>query len=631
MKRILRNLFVSGCLPGLFLALAGTPAIAAGDVFSGQIRPLLDQYCAKCHGPLKIRGGVNFGPFTNGISIYHDLKLWEKVEAKLRENEMPPEGKPQPTGEERAKLVQWIDRALKDLEEGRIPHDPGRVLIHRLSRAEYNCTIRDLLGVDCKPADKFPSEGGGGGGFDNNADTLFVPPILMERYMEAAGDVLERTKYEKIFFVQKSFLTTERGAARKIIEHFAMRGFRRPVEKEEVERWLGVYDRARKDGQAYEPAVRAALAGILVSPNFLFRVERDQDTARPYRVNDYELASRLSYFLWSSMPDDELFALAAENRLRDPKVLEEQTRRMVLDPKSKLFSDNFAGQWLRVRELKTAQPDARKFPDYTPELREAMYREVIEFFDSIVREDGSLLQILAANYTFLNAELAKHYGIEGVNGDAMRRVTLTDKNRGGVLGMSAMLTLTSYPLRTSPVLRGKWVLEQILGTPPPPPPPEVKSLPPSDAPVDGLTLRQRLEKHREKAECAACHQRMDPLGFGLENFDPIGRWRTSIADQPVDASGVLPDGAKFQGPAELKKTLLNHKDDFTRNITEKMLAYALGRGLEYYDIPTVRQIAKTVAKNGYRSSVLISEIVKSYPFQYRRNEPIQELIQQASN
>jgi len=585
---------------------------------------VLDQYCAKCHGPLKTKGGINFAPFTNSVSVYRDPVLWRKAVTKLRENEMPPEGKPQPTPEQRTNLVQWIDARLKDLDEGRLPKDPGRVLIHRLSRTEYNCTIRDLFGVDSKPADKFPSEGGGGGGFDNDADTLFIPPILMERYLAAAGEVLEQAPHETIFFTKSGLLTSERAAARKIIEHFAFLAFRRPTEGDEVDRLAGLYDRARQNGKAYEPAVKSALAALLVSPNFLFRIEHDQDGAEPFRINDYELASRLSYFLWSSMPDQELFQLAANRRLHEAKTLEQQVHRLLLDPKSKVFSDNFAGQWLRVRELKSsAQPDPNKFPAYTPALRNAMYREVIEFFDGLVRQDRSLLELLAANYTFVNEDLAKLYGLDGVKGDALQRVTLPDENRGGVLGMGAVLTLTSYPLRTSPVLRGKWVLEQVLGTPPPPPPPLVKSLPPNDKPVDGLSLRQRLEAHRKNPECAGCHQRMDPLGFALENFDAIGQWRTNISGQPVDSSGVLPGGEKFEGPAELKKILLKHKEDFVRNLTEKMLAYALGRGLEYYDMPTVKEISQTVARNDYRSSVLIAEIVKSYPFQFRRTEPIQ--------
>jgi hypothetical protein len=325
------------------------------------------------------------------------------------------------------------------------------------------------------------------------------------------------------------------------------------------------------------------------------------------------------------MPDEELFRLAGQNRLHDPKILQAQVERMIRDPKSEVFAESFASQWLRVRELKTAaQPDPQRFPNYTPALRDAMYREVIAFFDSVVRENRNLLNLLAADYTFLNSDLATLYGIDGIQGEQLRKVKLTDTKRSGILGMAAVLTLTSYPQRTSPVLRGKWVLEEILGTPPPPPPPLVKSLPPDDAPVEGLTLRQRLEKHREQPECAACHLRMDPLGFGLENFDPIGRWRTQIGEQAVDASGVLPGGQKFEGPVELRKILLNRKQEFIRNVTQKMLAYGLGRGLEYYDTPSVNEIEKALADNDYRSSVLITEIVKSFPFQFRRNAPVEQ-------
>jgi hypothetical protein len=320
------------------------------------------------------------------------------------------------------------------------------------------------------------------------------------------------------------------------------------------------------------------------------------------------------------MPDEELFRLAATQRLRDPKVLEQQVRRMLRDPKSRALADSFAGQWLRVKDLYTAtQPDPRRYPEFSPSLRDAMYNETVEFFYDLVRENRSLLALLDANYTYLNEELAKHYGIQGIEGPELRRVNLNDRRRGGVLTMASVLTLTSYPRRTSPVLRGKWVLEEMLGSSTPPPPPNAGGLPADDAPRQGLTFRQRLEKHREKAECASCHSRMDPIGFGLENFDAIGRWREQIAGESVDSTGVLANGQEFSGPIGLKMHMLARKEEFLRNVTEKMLAYALGRGIEPYDIPTVRKIANAVAREGYRSSTLIEEIVKSYPFQYRRN------------
>ena len=587
--------------------------------FEGDVRPVLKTYCFKCHGTKKTKAGINFVPFTNNVSAGRNPQLWLKVMNQLRERVMPPESAEQPSTEERDQVVRWVEQILDRLDQKQFTQDPGRKVIHRLNRLEYNNTIRDLLGVDTKPADKFPVDGGGGGGFDNNAETLFVPPILMEQYLAAASEILAQAKPEQIFIFQAKGFTSEHSAARKNLEHFAQRAFRRPATREDIDPWMKFYDQRKKAGASDEETVKLAFTAILVSPNFLFRVETDHHTKSPYRLNDYELATRLSYFLWSSMPDEELFKLAERNRLHQPKILEAQVRRMLQDSKARSFAENFASQWLGVRRLETSvQPDPNRFPSYTAALRKAMQAEPLEFFHSVLREDESLLKLLDADYTFANDDLARHYGISNVVGNEMRRVSLADANRGGVLAMAGVLTLTSYPLRTSPVLRGRWVLDEILGTPPPPPPPLVPSLPQDDHPSEGLTFRQRLEKHRSDPKCAACHQRMDPLGFGLENFDAIGRWRTEIGGLPVDSNGVLTTGEKFQGPAELKKILLEKKETFVRNLTERMLAYALGRGVEFYDRPTVKEITAALAKNEYRSSTLILEIVKSYPFQFRR-------------
>ena len=350
---------------------------------------------------------------------------------------------------------------------------------------------------------------------------------------------------------------------------------------------MRLFRHADARGDGFEDAVRLALKAALVSPNFLYLVERDRsDADGPYRVSDHELACRLSYFLWSSMPDAELSDLADAGRLHEPEVLEGQVRRMLADPKSRALAEDFAGQWLRVGNLaELAEPDKRLFPEFTPELRDAMAEEAVAFFHAIFREDRPVLDLLDSDYTFLNERLAKHYGIDGVTGPEFRRVALKDRNRGGVLGMAAVLTLTSYPRRTSPVLRGKWVLEELLGTPPPPPPPMVKALPADDRVRDGMTFRQRLEQHRKDANCASCHARLDPLGFGLENFDVLGRWRDEIKGEPVDASGELTTGEKFAGPAALKTILVESKRElFVRNLVERMLSYALRRGVEYYDI-----------------------------------------------
>jgi hypothetical protein len=361
--------------------------------------------------------------------------------------------------------------------------------------------------------------------------------------------------------------------------------------------------------------VRLALARVLVSPHFLFRVELDPPDAEPgktYPINEFELASRLSYFFWSSMPDEELFELAASGRLR--AELGPQIARLLKDDRSAAFMRNFAGQWLTLRKLAVVSPDPQAFPEFDSDLRSAMVRETEMFFEAVVREDRSIFNLLDADFSFINERLAKHYGIEGVSGPQFQRVKLP-ANRGGVLTQASILTLTSNPTRTSPVKRGKWVMEQLLNTPPPPPPPDVPQL--DEAKQLTGSLRQRLEQHRASPLCASCHQRMDPLGFAFENFDPIGRWREKEGEFAIDASGVLPGGETFQGPAELKAILKRQQDLFRRCLTEKILTYALGRGLEHYDYCAVDKIVAALAKNGDKFSTLLVETVNSEPFQKR--------------
>jgi hypothetical protein len=387
---------------------------------------------------------------------------------------------------------------------------------------------------------------------------------------------------------------------------------------------LRLFQSADNPGRPFDEAVRVALQAVLVSPNFLFLVEREQDGNEPYRIGDYELASRLSYFLWSSMPDETLRALAADGTLHEPAILEQQVRRMISDGKSRAFAKDFATQWLQLKALANfSQPDRSRFREYTPELRDAMVEEAITSFHTLLRNDVSMLDLIEAEYVYVNEVLAKHYAIDGVTGPEFRKVVISDPNRGGVLGMAAVLTLTSYPQRTSPVLRGKWIVAELLGTPPAPPPPNVKTLPLDDKPDKGLTFRQRLERHRDQAACASCHAKLDPPGFALEGFDPIGRVRSQIGGISVDDSGELATGERFRGAAELKRILKGQKKDvFVRNLTRRMLSYALARGLEPYDSPTVKEIAARLEASGYRSQTLIMEIVRSFPFQYRRNDPV---------
>ncbi len=630
MKRSRRPSLSSPKRPlAVWLPLLAAPILAAGGwARSADESPapslekphaLLKRFCVPCHAELDTLG-------KPGAPNPH----WTKALTRAREGTMPPKSAPQPSAAERARLVAGLTAAtaIKPASDAQKPDarplnaapNPGRVLLHRLSREEYNNTVRDLLGVNTRPADSFPPDGSGGGGFDNNADTLFVPPILMERYLATATTLLRNAPPERLFIARPGPKTPPREAARQCLTRFATLAYRRPLEPAELDRLLSLFLAAAHQGQPFEATVKRTMKAILVSPHFLFRVERDRPGAAPYPLSDYEMASRLSYFLWASMPDAELFRLAATKKLQDPAVLDAQVRRMLKDERAQAFTASFVGQWLRVRELKTtAKPDPGRFPDYTPVLRDAMLEETNRFFDSIVRNGDSLLLLLDSDYTYLNERLAKLYEVPGVQGDTMRRVPLKDRRRGGILTQASVLTVTSFPQRTSPVLRGKWVLEEVLGTPAPPPPPNAGGLSPNDAPEAGMTFRQRLELHRNKPECASCHSRMDPLGFGLENFDGIGRWRDQIGGVAVDSSGVLENGEKFSGPVELKRHLLSEKDAFIRSLTRKMLAYALGRGLEEYDAPTVTAITKRLSANGYSATTLVTEIAKSYPFRNRRN------------
>ena len=604
-----------------------SPSAQAADTpsdFQKDIQPLLQTYCFKCHTGEKAKGDTNLAAFTDVHSIQKNPRLWQTALDQLNERTMPPDKKPQPTPEERQKIIDFIQHALTSLDPTTTVKDPGRVTIRRLNRAEYNNTIRDLFAVHTNPADQFPADGSGGGGFDNNADTLFIPPILMEQYFEAATQVLNDAPEKTLFIAQPSDSLPKRDAAKKILDHFAFRAFRRPVKEEEIAKLLKLFDHADARGDSFEKTVKLALKAILVSPQFLFRVEQDQPTSEPFPVNDYELATRLSYFLWASMPDDELFNLAKERKLHDPAVLETQVRRMVKDEKFRAFAENFGGQWLGFRTLlTTAQPDRERFPQYTAALRDNMFEEAVLFIDSVFRDDAPITTLIDADYTFVNDRLARHYDIKsrvgGHEGEGMRRIKLDNPNRGGVLTLGATLVTTSFPLRTSPVLRGRWVLDEILGSPPPPPPPDAGTLPEDDKQTDGLTFRQRLELHRSKPECASCHARMDPLGFGLENFDPVGRWRTTQSDKPIDSVGTLTTGETFNSPAELKKILATRKDAFARALTERLLAYALGRGVEHYDHPTLTQITKTLSTDNLKSQTLLIEIARSYPFRHRRN------------
>jgi hypothetical protein len=427
-----------------------------------------------------------------------------------------------------------------------------------------------------------------------------------------SGDTPSR---RKIFICHPSRGQDEGACATKIITTLARRAYRRPVGADEIPGLLMPYKASRNSGKSFEDGIRMALQRILVSPNFLFRVETDPPgvtSGAAYRIDDIELASRLSLFLWSSIPDDELLGVAERGQLKDPAILERQVKRMLADRRAGTLVSNFINQWLYLRNMESVLPDPAAFPGFDENLRIAFEKETDLFFQSMLREDRSILELLRADYSFLNERLARHYGISGIRGGEFRRVPVTDEARKGLLGKGSVLMVTSYPNRTSPTLRGKWLLENLLGSPPPPPPPNVPSLK-EDQDVRGLTMRQRMELHQSNPACSSCHSRMDPLGYALENFDGLGRWREN-----VDSSGILPDGTKVDGPVGLRNVLLGKKDQFVMTVTERLLTYALARGIEPSDMPAIRKIFRAAASADYRWSSLITGVVNSVPFQMRR-------------
>ena len=634
-----RDHFISA---GLFVALilgalgaapvhsqSGAPA---PDPFVSKIQPLLSKYCFKCHGSAaKPKADLNLTTATSEASVRGNRKIWKELLNKLRTKEMPPDDfQPQPTQDERDVLVKFVETALNRVDLS-APKTAGRVTCRRLNRTEYRNTVRDLLGVDFDPVGDFPHDDVGYG-FDNIGDVLTMPPLLMEKYVAAARKIADQAVVgkdkDKLIFTAKPGAgeaaaaakpKTPRDVAKDVLAKLALRAFRRPPQADEIERLLKLYDVGEKqEGGDFEKAMKLPIRGLLVSPYFLFRGEVEQG-ADTYPLGAYEVASRMSYFLWSSMPDDELLDVARSGKLLDPKVLEAQTRRMIEDPKSISLAENFAPQWLQIRRLEDMRFDPAKFPGMDPQLKKDMIQEAVLFFHEVMTQDFTILVFVDVNFTFLNDRLARHYGLPSPGGSGFQKVKLTDPRRGGVVTMGAVLAATSDPNRTSLVKRGKWVLETIMASPPPPPIPDAANLK-DDPEALKLPLRQRMEKHRTDPNCASCHKRMDPIGFALENYDAIGAWRDQDQGMAIDTAAEFPDGSKVNGVLELKKMLWNKKNEFVEGFAEKMLTFALGRGVEYYDGAVVKTIADACAKNDYSMTTLMVEIVKSYPFLYRQKD-----------
>ena len=591
--------------------------------FKDSVTPFVKTYCIGCHGQDRQKGGINFQPALSNAGDATIAKRWKQAAANVKAHDMPPtDAKKQPTDTERQAFLNGINQ-IKFLSQ----KDPGLFVIRRLTKVEYGNTLHDLFGVDSAIARELPDEVIGEGYLNT------LSPLQSEQYLSIANEVLDQilpAGAATLNSAQRRWLGPAprsgadlRVAARPVAASLARKAYRRPPSDAELDVLLGVFDLGRTNGLAYNDALRLMAKAVLVSPQFLFITPHGegQPVGGIVRLDDHQLASRLSYLLWSTLPDAELSGLADRGKLHDPAVLRLQVKRLLKDPRSRALFDGFGAQWLGLASLEGKTFDTVKFPQMNAEMRLAMYDEARLFFDSIVRENRSVVRFVDSDYTFLNRTLAPIYGLENtVTGSRMRRVKLTDPNRGGVLGMPGVLATTSFPNRTSPVKRGVWVLEQVLGEKVPPPPPNVPALEKQDQKtVAHLTLRQRTELHRTEAVCANCHKILDPIGFGLENFDAIGRWRNrDDTGGAIEAAGELPGGKRFSAPKDLKAIIAARPKELARNFTEKFLAYSLCRQLEGYDEIVVDHLMETAAKDGYRLQTLITEIVTSYPFTHRR-------------
>ena len=597
------------------MAVGGTPSTPAGDTF--RIRPDVTQDTHIAGTPLGTRGGTAIryhfpqdGEYEVQVRLMRDRN--EGVEGLREPHELEVS-----LDRERIKLF-----AIKPPRAGHSDQNVDADLNTRLTVAAGPHTLAvaflrnsaSLLETERQPLNvhfnfyRHPRIG----------PAVYQVSILGPYQAHGPGDTPSR---RRIFVCQPTGHDDEDECAERILANLARRAFRRPITAEDLQTPLQLYQQGKTAG-GFEAGIELALSSLLVNPQFLLRIERDPPriaSGTAYRISDVELASRLSYFLWSSMPDDELLDLAERGELSQPEVLAHQVRRMLAHERSRSLATNFAGQWLHLRNLEAVIPDMRLFPDFDENLRQALRQETEMFFQEVLRQDRSVLGLLQADYTYLNERLAKHYEIPHVYGSRFRRVSLDEtSHRGGLLRHGSILAVTSYATRTSPVIRGRWILENLMGTPPPPPPADVPAL--EDNTVSAqLPVRERLRQHRSDAACAHCHQLMDPVGFALENFDAVGRWRITEAGQSIDAAGGLPDGCEFSGVAGLERALLDRPELFVQTLTEKLMTFALGRGLDYYDGPAIRKIVREARDDDYRFSRLAIGIVSSTPFQMRKS------------
>lgn len=592
---------------------------------------ILEKHCYECHQPDNQEGHLDLKKYESIESIVRDRQTWDTVRQRVFAGEMPPrDHEPMPV-EDRQWFAEWVQVTFRDLACQGTPQ-PGPNPLRRLNRNQYSNSIRDLLGIHFDAGHSLPIDGAGGEGFDNAAETLFLSPIHGEKYLEAAKEALDYSAKDEssrglIFHKFPDDKTTAEEAAQSVIRRFARRAFRRPPTDAEIDKLMKLFRAGIERQYSYEQAVYYALQGVLVSPQFLFLVEPPVTAQEPQPIDPYSFATRLSYFLWDSIPDHELMERAEDGSILKEEVYRDQVTRMLNSPKVRPMAESFIGQWLGTREIgRQIKPDGGMFPQFDDELAAAFREEPVLLFQHILMEDRSILEFVDSDYIFVNGETYGFYGLkenrpENLVQNLVKCQLPPGHIRGGVITMAGPLTVSSYPNRTSPVIRGKWVLETILGATPPTPPPNVEPL--SEKPEDtaGKTLRQRLELHRQNPTCAACHAALDPIGFGLENFDAIGRYREKDNGLPIDASGELTSGEKFQNATELKKLVLERKDQFVRHFTVKMLGYALGRGLVDSDYCIVDQLVADLKQHDYKIRRLILGILQSPAMQLRPPTP----------
>lgn len=616
------------------LATFTLPAALAAWALAGQepartaeLAAFAQSFCVECHGGTKPKGGVNLSAFISDADFLADPDLLFNLREMLESGDMPPiKAEKQPGPQERAAAIVAAGSLLAQADAA-AAGDPGEVVLRRLNRSQFRNTIRDLFGISHDPSRDLPDDPTADG-FDSLGGGLWISPLLAEKYLDAVDttlDVVFADPAARERLQAPAAGAEDAAAARAVLAELLPRAFRRPATTAELDERLALHAAARARGADFATALRPALAATLLSPHFLFRVEQDRPAPAGQRVRSldaWEIAARLSYLLWSTMPDAQLFAAAADGSLLTAEGRAAQVRRMLADPRTRALADDFFGQWLGFRGVLDLAVDIRKYPDfYGKDLRQPFYEEAALNCEALAREDRSILLLLDAPATFVNDRLASHYGLPGVAGGEMREVTLPDRTRGGALGWGATLTISSFPLRTSPVLRGRWVLESLLADPPQPPPPEAGKLPEDDKVDDGQTPRARLERHRADPACSSCHATMDPLGFALENFDGIGKWREADAGGAVDARGTLPDGTELDGVTGLKDALLARRQAFARAAAERLFVYAVGRASAYGDRALLDRIAESCLAQEGRFSALLLGIVESPPFLTRRASP----------